>query len=144
VVKKADTASTSSVKVNSPLSSKDLVHMVDVSVASKYGADLTQFTRVIAEHMRSTLDTFKQHLNSNLPRQIRMVVQQIHGETQGKRVDGSAATPNLNTTTGQSSQGVLANIGQTNHVLNPNLQQPFYQTAAYGPGIPPSGNGTFQ
>jgi hypothetical protein len=40
VVKKVDTIAAS--KVNSSLSPKDLVQLVNVSVASKYGADLTQ------------------------------------------------------------------------------------------------------
>jgi hypothetical protein len=54
--------------------------MVDVSIASKYGADLTQFTCVVAEDMRHMLNTFKQDLNSSLPRQVRALVQQINGE----------------------------------------------------------------
>jgi hypothetical protein len=70
--------------VNSSLSPEDLVQLVDVSVASKYSADLTQFTRVVAEDMRNALETFKQDLNGSLPRQVRAVVQQIHGESQGK------------------------------------------------------------
>jgi hypothetical protein len=41
VIRKADTVAATSAKVNSPLTPEDLVHMVDVSVASKYGADLT-------------------------------------------------------------------------------------------------------
>jgi hypothetical protein len=36
VVKKADTAAASGAKVNASLSPEDLVHMVDVSVASKH------------------------------------------------------------------------------------------------------------
>jgi uncharacterized protein YjaG (DUF416 family) len=68
VIKKADTAVATSTKVNAQLSPEDLVHMVDVSMASKYGADLTQFTRVVAEDMRNTLDAFKTDLNNNLPR----------------------------------------------------------------------------
>lgn len=80
-------AATSGTKVNSHLSLEDLVHMVDVSVANKYEAGLTQFTCVAAENMRHTLDTFKQDLNSNLPRKVRALVQQINGEAQGKRVD---------------------------------------------------------
>jgi hypothetical protein len=60
----------SGTKVDSPLSPEDLIQLVDVSVASKYGADLTQFTRVVAEDMRNTLDSFKQDMNSSLPRQV--------------------------------------------------------------------------
>jgi HPt (histidine-containing phosphotransfer) domain-containing protein len=80
VVKKSGTTAASGTKVNSHLSLEDLVHMVDVSIASKYGADLTQFTCVVAEDMRHMLNTFKQDLNSSLPRQVRALVQQINGE----------------------------------------------------------------
>jgi hypothetical protein len=41
VVKNADMMMASGTKVTSHLSLEDLVHMVDVSVTSKYGADLT-------------------------------------------------------------------------------------------------------
>jgi hypothetical protein len=77
VVKKADTMVATSAKVNAQLNLEDLIHMVDVLVASKYGADLTQFTRVVAKDMRNTLDAFKTDLNSSFPRHIRSVVQQI-------------------------------------------------------------------
>jgi hypothetical protein len=68
-----------SAKVNAQLSPDDLIHMVDISVASKYGADLTQFTHVVAEDIRNTLDTFKADLSSSFPRQVRSIVQQIGG-----------------------------------------------------------------
>jgi hypothetical protein len=41
VVKNAGTMMASDMKVTSHLSHEDLVHMVDVSVNIKYGADLT-------------------------------------------------------------------------------------------------------
>jgi hypothetical protein len=75
IVKKADTTAASGTKMDSPLSLEDLVQLVDVSAASKYGAELTQFTRVVAEDMRTTLDSFKQDMNSSLPRQVRVLVQ---------------------------------------------------------------------
>jgi hypothetical protein len=46
-------------KVDTSLNPKDLAQLVDVLVASKYGADLTQFTCVIAEDMCNTLESFK-------------------------------------------------------------------------------------
>jgi hypothetical protein len=64
-----------------------------MSVASKYGTDLTQFTHVITKNIHSTLETLKTDLNNNLPRQVRSVVQQIQGEAQGKRPEGSPSTP---------------------------------------------------
>jgi hypothetical protein len=81
IVKKADTTNASDTKVNSSsLSPEDLVQLVDVSVVSKYSADLTQFMDVVAEDKRNTLDAFKQDFNANLPRQVRAMVQQISGE----------------------------------------------------------------
>jgi hypothetical protein len=100
VVKKVDMVAVTSTQVNAQLSPEDLVHLVDVSVASKYSADLTQFTCMIVEDMRNTLKTFKQDLNGNLPRQVRAFVQQIHHESQRKRVEGSAAMPNMSTIVG--------------------------------------------
>jgi hypothetical protein len=76
------------------LNPKDLVHMVDVSVTGKYRADLTQFTCIVAEDMKSMLDAFKQDLNGSLPRQVRAIVQQLSGESQGKHTEGFAATLN--------------------------------------------------
>jgi hypothetical protein len=55
-----------------------------VSIASKYGTDLTQFMCIIADDMRNTLESFKIDLHNTLPRQVRSVVQQIQGEAQGK------------------------------------------------------------
>jgi hypothetical protein len=64
---------------SSSLSPEDLVHIVDISVASKYGADLAHLTRVPVEDVHGTIDSFKHDLNDNLPRQIRMVVKDVVG-----------------------------------------------------------------
>jgi hypothetical protein len=61
--------------VTSNLTPEELVKLTDVSVASKYGADLTQFTRIIADDMCNTLESFKTDLHNTLPRQVRSVVQ---------------------------------------------------------------------
>jgi hypothetical protein len=141
VVKKLDMMATSSTKVNSHLNQEYLGHMVDVSVASKYGADLTQFTQVMAKDMRNTFDTLKQDLNASLPRQVRALVQQIKSEAQGKRVEAIVAVT-IHSTVPNPNHGTLANVSQPNLGGNLNFQQPFYQTMAYGPGIPLMGNGT--
>jgi hypothetical protein len=141
VIKKADTATASGAKVNSSLNPEDLVHMVDVSLAGKYGDDLTQFTRVMAEELCSTFDVLKQDLSSSLPRQVRAIVQQINGEAQGKRHEGSAVILNHNPTANPGNSGAMINVSRPSSSGNPNLQQPFYQTVAYGPNIPPTGNG---
>jgi uncharacterized alkaline shock family protein YloU len=52
----------------------ELVKFIDVAVASKYGNDLTNFTRSITEEVHSTLDTFKTDMQNMLPQQIRTVV----------------------------------------------------------------------
>jgi hypothetical protein len=62
--------------VTSNLTPEELVKLIDVSVASKYSGDLTQFTRIIADDMRNTLESFKTDMHNTLPRQVRLVVQQ--------------------------------------------------------------------
>jgi hypothetical protein len=63
--------------VTSKHTPEELAKLVEVSVASKYGADLTQITRIIADDMHNTLETFKTDLHNTLPGQVRSVVQQI-------------------------------------------------------------------
>jgi hypothetical protein len=126
VIKKAETMVMIDAKVNAQLSPKDLVHMVDVSVASKYVADLTQFTRVVVEDMRSTLDAFKTDMNSSLPRQVRSIVQQIGSEAQGKHVDEFTSAPSMAATANPRNMGTMVNFNQGGGVNNLNFPQPFY------------------
>jgi hypothetical protein len=125
VVKKGDTTTASSAKVNSYLSPEDLSHMVDVLISSKYGEDLTHLTRVMADAMRNMLDALRQDLNGSLPRQVRSMVQQINGETQGKHVEVLPTTPNPNNDASQVNTSTLANLNQPGTEGNLNLQQPF-------------------
>jgi hypothetical protein len=141
VIRKGDTVTTSGMRVDSLLSPEDLIHLVDVFVTSKYGADLMQFTRVMGECMHNTFDSLKQELNASLPRQVRALVQQINDEVQGKWVEGSPAAPSPSTPASHGNQGTLANVNQPAHGGGLNVHQPFYQTIAYGPNIPPMGNG---
>jgi hypothetical protein len=75
------------------LTPEELVKFMDVAVASKYENDLTNCTHTITEEVRSTLDTFKIDLQNMLPRQIRSVVQQVHGESRGKQSNLDPSTP---------------------------------------------------
>jgi hypothetical protein len=93
--------------VMSNLTPEQLVKLLDVSVASKYGADLTQFTRIIADDMHNTLESFKTDLHNTLPRQVRSVVQQIQGEAQGKQPIGSHSTPYPGNTSAPGNMGTL-------------------------------------
>jgi hypothetical protein len=96
VVQKADTSKAASSKVNSSFPTpEELVHLVDVSITSKYGADLAQLTRVLAEDVCSTIDSFKHDLYDNLPRQIRSVLKDVVGESQGKQPIDITSTPAL-------------------------------------------------
>jgi hypothetical protein len=65
----------------------------------------------VAEDIRSTLDSFKQDMDSSLPRQVWALVQQIQGEVQGKRVEESPNACNPGGTSNQGNQGALANVG---------------------------------
>jgi hypothetical protein len=80
------------------LTPEELVKFIGVAVASMYGSDLTHFTHTIVEEVRSTLDTFKHDWQNTLPRQIKSVVQQVHGESWGKQSDLEPSTPYLGRT----------------------------------------------
>jgi hypothetical protein len=81
VVQKADTIKALSSKVNSSsLTPEELVHLVDVSAASKYGADLAQLTHALGESVDHTLESFRHNLDDSLPRQIRTVVKEVMGD----------------------------------------------------------------
>jgi hypothetical protein len=93
--------------VNPNLTAEELVKLMDVAVASKYGNDLMSFTRTITEEVRSTLDTFKTNLQNTLPRQIILVVQQVHGESQGKQPDLEPSTPYSGSTSAPGNTGTF-------------------------------------
>jgi hypothetical protein len=84
-------ASTSKVYAAS-LTPEDLVHLIDISVASKYGVDLSQLTWVLAEDVRHTLDAFKQDWDNGLPRQIWSAVKEVISNMQGKQVTDTSST----------------------------------------------------
>jgi hypothetical protein len=72
------TATASTVTPN--MTPEELVKFMDIAVASKYVNDVSNLTRVITDDVRSTLDSFKTDRQNTLPRQIRLVVQQVQGE----------------------------------------------------------------
>jgi hypothetical protein len=93
-VQKEDTTMSSSSKVNSlSLTPEELVHLVDVSVTSKYGANLAPLSRILAEDMRSTLNSFRYDLDNNLPKQIHLVVKEVMGNVEGERASKSGSPP---------------------------------------------------
>jgi hypothetical protein len=85
------TTATSMVTPN--LTPEELVKFIGVAVASKYGNDLMNFTHTITKEVCSTLDTFKTNLQNTLPQQIRSMVQQVQGESQGKHPVAEPSTP---------------------------------------------------
>jgi hypothetical protein len=199
------TTATSMVTPN--LTPEELVKFIGVAVASKYENDLMNFTHTITKEVCSTLDTFKTNLQNTLPQQIRSVVQQVQGESQGKHPVAEPSTPypggtsapdnismlypgnttalgnpgniaststlHLGNTSGnviyvdaslsypggvsmgnlgssptanlhyQGGASTLGNLGFPAHTTptnpNPNFQQLYYQTIAYGANIPPMG-----
>jgi hypothetical protein len=75
VIKKTISAvMTTAPTITSNLTLEELVKLIDMSVASKYDVDLTQFTRIITDDMRNTLESFKTDLHNTLPRQVRLVL----------------------------------------------------------------------
>jgi hypothetical protein len=110
------TMATATSMVTPSLTPEELVKFMDVAVASKYGNDLMNFTRTITEEVHSTLDTFKTDLQNTLPQQIRSVVQQVQGESQGKQPIGEPSTPYLGSTSAPGNTRTLY-LGNTMYWL---------------------------
>jgi hypothetical protein len=144
VIKQTVGASTSGKKVSSFVTCEELAHMIDTSVASKYGVDVTEITRMIFEGVRNSFDAFrsefKQDISNNMPRQIRSIVQQIQEESQGKRAANSPSTPGFGIAVAPNTIDASAKDTSGSAVANFNLQQPYYQSVAYEPSIHPIGN----
>jgi hypothetical protein len=100
------------------LTFEELVKFMNVAVASKYGNNLMNFTRTISEEVHSTLDTFKTDLLNTLPRQIRSVMQQVHGGSQGKQPNLEPSTPYPDSTSAPSNTSTLY-PGNTSSSGNP-------------------------
>jgi hypothetical protein len=142
VIKKGDTTK-ASVPVNSPFTLEDLVHIIDVSVNSNHGVDLEGMTRTLRDSMQGSVESLRQEFkqeHENLLRQIRTTAQQVLGEAREKQgtdsPDTSAAVIDLSTgsTQGAPVNPSIATSGRGG--VNLNLQQPYYQAHAYGPGAP--------
>jgi hypothetical protein len=85
VVKKDDTVK-AYVPVNSPFNLEELVHMINVSVNSKYGADLEGITHTLTDSVHGSVESLRLEFKpENLPRQVRAMVQQVLGEAREKR-----------------------------------------------------------
>jgi uncharacterized alkaline shock family protein YloU len=76
-MKKGDTVKTS-IPVNSPFTLEELVHLIDVSVNNKYGADLEGITHTLTDSVKRSVESlrleFKEE-SEKMPRQIRAMVQ---------------------------------------------------------------------
>jgi hypothetical protein len=136
----ATTATASTVTPN--MTPEELVNFMDVAVASKYGNDLSNFTRVITDDVHSTLESFKTDLQNTLHRQIRSVAQQVQGEAQGKQPDLAHSTPY---TVAPGKMGVLGNTSTTHlgstsdNVIYVDASSPYLGSTSMGnPGVFPT------
>jgi hypothetical protein len=129
------------VKASTPVKSlftlEELMHMIDVSVNSKYGADLEGITCTLTDSVKGSVESlrleFKQESKKML-RQIRAMVQQVLGESREKR---TTEGPDVNVAT----MGATSATTSRPH-LNPgravclggntsqNFPQPYYHVCA--------------
>jgi hypothetical protein len=136
----ATTATTSTVTPN--LTPDELVKFMDVAVASKYGNNLSNLTRVIIDDVRIMLESFKTDLQNTFPTQIRLVVQQVQDDAQGKQPILAHSTPY---TVASGNTGVLANTsarhpGSTSgNVIYIDANSPYLGSTTMGnPGVFPT------
>jgi hypothetical protein len=128
------------VPVNSPFTLEELVHSIDVSVNSKYGADLEGITRTIMDSVRGPLESLRLEFKREsecLPRQVRAVVQQVLGEAREKHDSEAvdvAAGAGVSTEMAFCSPGSTSRPTNLGGTSNTNFEQPYYQVNAYEPG----------
>ena len=89
---------------------EEIAHLIDASVASKYGSDMANTTHAMMQ-LTSKLDEFK----DDLPRQVRSVVLQNNDEYRGKQ-----QMPTENLSSHSYTPGASANIVQPHITLNNN------------------------
>jgi hypothetical protein len=121
---------------------EELVKFMGIAVASKYGNDLSNFTRVITDDVRSTLESFRTDLQNTLHRQIRSVMQQVQGEAYGKQPDLAHSTPYM---VAPGNTGVLTNTSTTHpgstsgNVIYVDASSPYPGSTSMGnPGLFPT------
>jgi hypothetical protein len=115
-IKKGDTTK-ASVPVNSPFTLEELVHMIDVSINSKYGVDLEGITCTLTDRVWGSVESLRQEFNQeceNLPRQIWATVQQVQGKVREKQgVDSPGTSTAVKDIGTGNTQGGPVNMGIT-------------------------------
>lgn len=118
-------------EVSRPICTEGIAHLIDTSVASKFGTGMTHMAREISDSFTSKLDEFKDQFNknfeNNLPRQVRSIMLQINDEQRGKQpvrlenncvslpnttvpiTSASAMLPHTSLNNNQSSQNYIGN-----------------------------------
>jgi hypothetical protein len=136
-------------------STEELVHLIDTSVASKYGNSM----HALAKNMTDKFEEFKVQLSKeygiglphHAPSSNQLGTQQIPNNFHVPDASTNAIQPYVATSNSHNGQNLVGSSANTffpsvahptvttsvppNHnrsgVLNPNLQQPYYQTVAY-------------
>ena len=140
-------------------SNEEIAHFIDASVASKFGSSMANAVEAISKSMADKFDEFKKQVSKDLGigsshhtqslgqhvedasaniSQIHAVINsdqsgQNHTSSSAHNVILSVAPPIVSTSVAQNYDS-----NNRSRVLNPNLQQPYYQTVAYA--TPPSYN----
>jgi hypothetical protein len=84
VIKKLNFIPPHNPEVSKPISAEEIAHLIDASVASKFGISMTNITHEINDSFISKLDEFKErfykNFDNNLPREVRSVMLQVNDE----------------------------------------------------------------
>ena len=122
VVKKVATPSPSDLlgaEVKKP--TDEIAHLIDVSVASKYGSDVADMSRTL-QAVVNKFEEFKVQLEDNIPRHVRSVVLQMNDENSAKQPMPPESSRLFNLLGHTHTPGASASTTQHAHVpLNNNL-----------------------
>jgi len=108
-----------STDVSKSPSAEEISHLINVSVASKYGAQMENLTRTMNDSLFSKFDEFRLQFNqdivNSLPRQFRSAVLQVRDEHLEKQPvhfenTNSSELPNATSTVNASASSVQPNV----------------------------------
>ena len=106
-------------------STEEIAHLIDVSVASKYGSDMENTTRTITQAVANRLEEFKEQFNKDLekclPGHVRSLVLQVNDEYSGKRPMPPDSSRFNNFPSNIHTPSASANAMQPHVPLNNNL-----------------------
>jgi hypothetical protein len=98
---------------------EELAHLIDVSIASKYGSDMVDATRTITQ-LASKFDEFKEQFKKEIENSLPQIIRSLMYENSGKTPIPPENSPFINLHSNTHTPGASASAMQPQIVVNSN------------------------